>query len=65
MLLAWWAFAAGCSGCGEGGDPAVRERARFRVATWNVRNLFDEIDRREAPGADDTVLSAGAPRRRT
>ena len=32
----------------------------LRVATWNVHDLFDEIDRTESPGDLDTVLSPSA-----
>jgi len=41
----------------QGGD-AGRPAAMVRVATWNVHDLFDEIDRLIPPGELDTVLSA-------
>ncbi len=31
----------------------------LRVATWNVHDLFDEIDREAPPGQEDTVLTHG------
>lgn len=34
-----------------GGEPALR------VASWNVHDLFDEVDRTEPPGDADTVLT--------
>lgn len=31
----------------------------FRVVTWNVLDLFDEVDKTTSPGAEDTVLTPG------
>jgi endonuclease/exonuclease/phosphatase family metal-dependent hydrolase len=35
-------------------EPDVGARA-LRVATWNVHDLFDEVDRTDSPGAQDAV----------
>lgn len=51
---------AGCLGRGPAGSPADSSPAAsgtVRVATWNVHDLFDEVDRTEPPGNQDTVLS--------
>jgi endonuclease/exonuclease/phosphatase family metal-dependent hydrolase len=37
--------------------PAGAGPASLRIVTWNVHDLFDEEDRAEPPGEDDTVLS--------
>jgi endonuclease/exonuclease/phosphatase family metal-dependent hydrolase len=47
------------TGCGAA--PAVAPRplaSALRVATWNVHDLFDEVDRAAPPGEEDTVLSS-------
>lgn len=41
----------------SGADPGP---AAVRVATWNVHDLFDEVDRRAPPGALDEVPTAAA-----
>jgi len=40
------------------GSGAAAPVVVVRVATWNVHDLFDEVDRREAPGALDDVPPA-------
>ncbi len=40
----------------DGGD--ARPTGFVRVVTWNVHDVFDEMDRTAAPGADDLVPSA-------
>jgi len=35
--------------------PLDAEPAAFRLVTWNVHDLFDEVDRAEPPGDQDTV----------
>lgn len=37
--------------------PTVRGTSSVRVATWNVHDLFDELDRTVAPGDLDLVLT--------
>jgi endonuclease/exonuclease/phosphatase family metal-dependent hydrolase len=57
-FIALLALLAGC-----GADPAsaarppAAPRSLLRVATWNVHDLFDEVDRTSPPGELDTVLS--------
>jgi endonuclease/exonuclease/phosphatase family metal-dependent hydrolase len=47
------------AGCGPAAPPpAVRGAAVVRLATWNVHDLFDEVDRLEPPGALDEVPAA-------
>jgi len=41
-------------------DLAVRAAAAVRVATWNVHDLFDEVDRTTPPGDLDAVPSPAA-----
>jgi endonuclease/exonuclease/phosphatase family metal-dependent hydrolase len=41
----------------EVSDPAAPAQVVVRLATWNVHDLFDEVDRREPPGALDEVPS--------
>jgi endonuclease/exonuclease/phosphatase family metal-dependent hydrolase len=38
--------------------PEVRPAAAVRVATWNVHDLFDEVDRLAPPGEEDPVPTA-------
>jgi endonuclease/exonuclease/phosphatase family metal-dependent hydrolase len=46
------------AGCGAVPPAAPRTAASaLRVATWNVHDLFDEVDRTTPPGDQDTVLS--------
>ncbi len=40
-----------------GAPPAPAAPISLRVATWNVHDLFDEVDRLAPPGADDLVRS--------
>lgn len=42
----------------DGGGAGVRPATVVRVATWNVHDLFDEIDRVVPPGDLDTVPTA-------
>jgi endonuclease/exonuclease/phosphatase family metal-dependent hydrolase len=45
------------AGCGAVPPAAPRTAASaLRVATWNVHDLFDEVDRTAPPGDRDTVL---------
>jgi endonuclease/exonuclease/phosphatase family metal-dependent hydrolase len=59
LLLISLALLSGC-----GADPAAAARPdprasrAVRVATWNVHDLFDEVDRTEPPGELDTVMTA-------
>lgn len=39
-------------------EPTVRGAAVVRLATWNVHDLFDEVDRLTPPGALDEVPAA-------
>jgi endonuclease/exonuclease/phosphatase family metal-dependent hydrolase len=39
-------------------EPEVRPAAAVRVATWNVHDLFDEVDRQVPPGELDSVPTA-------
>jgi endonuclease/exonuclease/phosphatase family metal-dependent hydrolase len=43
-----------------GPDLPVRAAAAVRVATWNVHDLFDEVDRTAPPGELDAVPSPAA-----
>jgi endonuclease/exonuclease/phosphatase family metal-dependent hydrolase len=56
LVLLACALLAGC-----GADPAVAPRpptSALRFATWNVHDLFDEVDRTTQPGDQDTVPSS-------
>jgi endonuclease/exonuclease/phosphatase family metal-dependent hydrolase len=44
----------------DGDEPPVRAAAVVRVATWNVHDLFDEVDRTAPPGDLDAVPSPAA-----
>jgi endonuclease/exonuclease/phosphatase family metal-dependent hydrolase len=44
--------------------PPVRGAAVVRLASWNVHDLFDEVDRLEPPGALDEVPAAAEVERR-
>jgi endonuclease/exonuclease/phosphatase family metal-dependent hydrolase len=58
--LALASLLAGLAGCGPAAPrPAVRGAAVIRLATWNVHDLFDEVDRLEPPGALDERPGAG------
>ena len=54
-LAAVLAVLAACAPDLGSSGPTVRPAAAVRVATWNVHDLFDEVDRLAAPGELDTV----------
>jgi endonuclease/exonuclease/phosphatase family metal-dependent hydrolase len=58
-LLAPWTLAACAPDLDAPARPdLVRSGATVRVATWNVHDLFDEVDRRVPPGDLDEVPAA-------
>ena len=54
-LAALLALLAACAPDLGAHAPAVRPADAVRVATWNVHDLFDEVDRLEPPGEYDAV----------
>ena len=47
--------------CGAAAErPEDRAAVVVRLATWNVHDLFDEVDRTTPPGDEDTVPTAAA-----
>lgn len=60
MLRALAAAALLLAACGAAPPPAPAPetgRAALRLVTWNVHDLFDEVDRTAPPGDQDTVLA--------
>jgi endonuclease/exonuclease/phosphatase family metal-dependent hydrolase len=57
-LLAALALAVGCAPPAPDAAPGPRAAALVRIVSWNVHDLFDDVDRLEPPGALDAVASA-------
>ncbi|OFX22306.1 MAG: hypothetical protein A2V77_18800 [Anaeromyxobacter sp. RBG_16_69_14] len=52
------AFLLALLACAPAAEDAQRAgRSTLRVVTWNVHDLFDEVDRTTSPGDSDTVLT--------
>jgi endonuclease/exonuclease/phosphatase family metal-dependent hydrolase len=59
LLLLIFALSVGCGAdrVAEARPEAARGPAVLRVVTWNVHDLFDDVDRTEPPGDLDSVLT--------
>ena len=57
LLISLLSSACGPTAPRTGDSAASAPAAVVRLATWNVHDLFDEVDRREPPGALDEVPS--------
>ncbi len=55
LLLAFLLALLACAPAAE--DAQRAGRSMLRVVTWNVHDLFDEVDRTTSPGDSDTVLT--------
>jgi endonuclease/exonuclease/phosphatase family metal-dependent hydrolase len=47
-----------CTASTAGDPPPPPQAALLRVVTWNVHDLFDEVDRTASPGSEDEVLTS-------